>query len=142
MNDVEELAQRIAQSITNKAMIEKDIANPAAYTDKILQSLVAKHAKRGTGWLVEQGIEHGLVIPASLAMSLPEKAENRRPAACQSCGIAVYYDSRRPVHIVQGWPIARALCARGYLPETCSIFAERGLDITMIGLVPGPDAHA
>ena len=63
MNDVEELAQRIAQAITSKAMIAKDIANPAAYTDKILQSLVAKHAKRGTGWLVEQGIEHGLVIP-------------------------------------------------------------------------------
>ena len=142
MNDVEELAQRIAQAITTKAMIEKDIANPTAYTHKILQSLVAKHAKRGTGWLVEQGIEHDLVIPASLAMSLPEKADNRRPAACQSCGIAVYYDSRRAVYMVQGWPIARALCARGYLPETCSSFAERGLDITMIGLVPGPEANA
>jgi hypothetical protein len=44
--------------------------------------------------------------------------------------------------MVQGWPIARALCARGYLPETCSSFAERGLDITMIGLVPGPEANA
>jgi len=142
MNDVEELAQRIAQAITANAMTTKDIANPAAYSDKILSSLVAKHAKRGTGWLVEQAIAHDLVIPASLAMSLPATEENRRPAACQSCGIAVYYDSRRAVHMVQGWPIARALCARGYLPETCSSFAERGLDVTMIGLVPGPDAHA
>ena len=64
-----------------------------------------------------------------------EDRNARKPALCSTCGVCLYYREDREVTMVEGWPVATSECGRGYAVADCHQLQERGVDVTLAGIL-------
>lgn len=131
------LCERIARAELAKAAQENRVRNPDAFQRKVRDNMLERAEQRGAPWLVEQAARFGVDIPDELREHVPsvEDRNARKPALCSTCGVCLYYREDRDVTIVEGWPVASSACGRGYPISDCHQFQERGVDLTLAGIL-------
>jgi len=131
------LCERIARAELAKAAQENRVRNPDAFQRKVRDNMLERAEQRGAPWLVEQAARFGVDIPDELRQHVPsvEDRNARKPALCSTCGVCLYYREDRKVTMVEGWPVASSACGRGYDVADCHQFQERGVDLTLAGVL-------